>query len=289
MVLGEDTYVRVVEPQPAPNALDPSKLWGYLPHDFELADLLGRPSYWTLKSGSVNHDDRNRQYPGTNQGAPETVVTYKKGSFVTMTPAWQSFLYSQMTYACFGFFERERIPAADRKVHENAWGSAIQGNRVMTNKFGPDHNNKDNTIFYRDTIRNLYAGNGYWKHDCLLFGGGIVRILDARPVNKGTLGACYAIETLDWSAGPPDPQDVNFMTRPDLVTIATNIAPYAAHNTWQRVDPFPQFLNWNAHTVFLNISDTGVNWVPTSRCYMSIFPMSVRPNPYSPARELSRW
>lgn len=286
MVQGRPPYSGSLTPVSVetPTELDPTKVWGYLPHDYQLANLLGRPSYWTLKSGGdVNHDDRNRQYPGTNQGAPETVITYKKGSFVTMTPAWQEFLYAQMTYACYGFFERSKIPAADRKAHENAWGSAIQGNRVMTNNFGPDHN-KSGAV-YHDTIRNLYAGNSYWRHDCLLFGGGIVHILDTKPVNRGSLGACYPFETLDWAAGPPDPQRVNYRTRPDLVTIATNIAPYRAHDTWEQVDPFPQFSTWNAHTVFLNISDTGVNWVPVNRCYLTDT-MTKRPNPYNPEREL---
>jgi hypothetical protein len=94
----------------------------------------------------------------------------------------------------------------------------------------------------------------------------------------------YPFESLDASKPPPDLNEVNVKTRPDLLQRATISHFEKLADSTYRVDPFPQLEKYNAHTVFLNIS-IGQNYVPADR--IMYLGRSEAPNPYNPERVMN--
>lgn len=251
----------------------------YTPHDYQLADMVGS-SVWT---DDINRDGKNRWYP-RQIGNPETVATPIKEERTVMTEAWQWYHFNNMLLAACGHYDFKRLSAADQEATKQAWGSAMAGNRVITNNTGPDHNNKDDTIFFRDYVRNLYTDQSPFRYMSLLMGGNIYN-WTGNTKTFAKFGECYEVESLNGSQPPPDIEKVNIFTAPQYFSYAT-ICRYNATlaNPWSHVIPFPQFEPWNAHTILLNVSPYGVNWLPKNRAVPWDDPA---PNPYNPSKQMS--
>ena len=147
---------------------------------------------------------------------------------------------------------------------------------MVTNRHGPE------THWEVITGKSDNKGQDYIAHDGLLAGGNIVRITGEKTRLGGQV--VYPFESLDASKPPPDINEVNVRTRPDLLQRATiSHFEQLADGTY-RVDPFPQLERYNAHTVFLNIS-SGQNYVPANRIMFLKRPET--PNPYNPERTMN--
>lgn len=266
----------------AVSELDSSKLWCYFPHDFELKKLIGY-SIWT--DNDKNRDNRTRWYPKPI-GNPETVATFYKDDKTTMTPAWQWFAFRQFVFACFGHFDETKLDDAELDALKKAWASAMMGKRVITNFTGWDNG-------YQDVILGVNSDAPYFKYMGLCMGGNLGSVRMDSAGNPGiyhpnaAFGSSYKVESLNGLHEPPDPRDVNFVTAPHLVQIAT-IARYDAEGTsglsnpWSQVIPFPQLHAWNAHLPLLNITNGDYNLVSISRAYIPPVKITSRPNPYNP-------
>jgi hypothetical protein len=147
---------------------------------------------------------------------------------------------------------------------------------VVTNRHGPETN------WEVITGKSENVGQDFIAHDGLLAGGNIIKITGDK-IRKGGQWL-YPFESLDGSQPPPDIDEVNVETRPDLFQRAT-ICHFKqlADDTYQ-VDPFPQLEKFNAHTVFLSIS-TEQNYVPVNR--VMLLDGFVKQNPYNPEKEMN--
>lgn len=264
--------------------LDHSKNWGYFPHDFQLKEMIGY-SIWT--DADKNRDGKTRWYPKQN-GDPETVLTYFKDDVVFMSDAWQWFAFRQFVFMAFGHFDEKKLDPLDLDKLKKAWASAMQGNRVITNNRGWDDN-------YRDVILGVNLDSQNFGYMNLCMGGGVFVYktkADGSPITvkpNAKFGVGYVIECLNGSNPPPDPRDVNPITTPHLVQIAT-VARYDKENTsgllnrWSHVIPFPQMetQGYNSHVPLLNISNRDTTWVQTARAYIPKEKMTIKPNPYNP-------
>lgn len=234
------------DPEPSPQ-LDPSQLWGFLKHDFQLGD------YW-----GADKAGKTRWAPRTH-GDPETVKTWFKEDRVSLTPAWQDFHKLMFTLAAFGEAKMSLFPLV-QAAFERTMGPTV----VITNKVG--------------------FPEGYMP---LCMGGNTVRLLNDKEYRPNEhFGRSYKIETLNGSKAPPDVEEV-FWTKPWLWSKATvaryafssdNIQGLAS--PWHHVIPFPKMDTWNAHVPLLNISNVGWNYVQTAR--VAIWKHTVLPNPYNP-------
>jgi hypothetical protein len=123
------------------------------------------------------------------------------------------------------------------------------------------------------------VGEAYIAHDGLLAGGNILRITGEKLRKGGQ--TLYPFESLDGRKPPPDIEEVNVATRPDLLHRATISHFERLDDGTSRVDPFPHLAKYRAHTVILNISK-GQNYVPANR--ITFLERYETPNPYNPER-----
>lgn len=289
---GAVTLPGTIDPNILPEP-DPGWKWIYFPNDYELASLLGSPSYWTIENnGEKNFDGKARGYPYENRpGKPGTVATYYKDDFVTMTPAWQRFAFRQFVFSVFGHFDETRLEPDALDWLKGAWASTMAGNRVITNGTYVEDG-------YQDVITGANPGRPYFKYMnlCMCGNVGQAELRDdgteslKRPNNK--IGVCYVVKCLDGRGDPPDPRDVNYIETPHLIQVA-NIQRYDGVDGygWQRVDPFHQ-LNYRGHVPLLNISNRPETLVPVLRVYTGGDPHNIekkltrKPNPYNPPVDL---
>lgn len=266
-------YDLMPEPPEPTGKLKPG-IYRMLGHDFQIGD------WWS--DDEKNRTGRNRSYP-QQVGKPETVATYFKEDRVELTPEWQWFHFRQMIFACFGHFDEKLLTKEERKAMNAAWASTMAGNRVITNNKGPDNG-------YQDVIQGINLGAEGIGYMSLGMGGNVIELVDENIYRKGVMGDCLRFKTLDGSKPPPDPEEVNFLTYPQYFSRAT-ICRYYEHsplldgleNPYQHVIMFDQFDTWNAHTILLNISKYGENYVPVQRCLP--WNSDEIPNPYNPNLE----
>ena len=236
--------------------------WAYCLHDYEL-------------EGVWDHDHKYRAHP-LKKAKPETIATFLKDKFVPLTPAWQWFWYRNLIYCAFGHFDESALNKEQTEDMHKAWLWLTKGTEMVTNRHGPE------THWEVITGESKHADQDYIAHDGLLAGGNIIRIT-GEWIRKGGQ-TLYPFESLDGSKDPPDINEVNVTTRPDLLHRAT-IAHYEQLDDGTfRVDPFPQLEKYNAHTVFLNIS-ISQNYVPVDR--VRLLNGYQTPNPYNPERTMN--
>lgn len=236
--------------------------WALCLHDYEL-------------EGVWDHDHKPRNHP-VRQAKPETVTTLLKDKFVPLTPEWQWFWYRNLIYCAFGHFDEGRLDKEQTADMHKAWLWLTKGTEMVTNRHGPE------THWEVVTGTSANRGVDYIAHDGLLAGGNIIRIT-GEQVRKGGQ-TLYPFESLDGTGPPPDIEQVNVNTRPDLLQRATISHFERLEDGTYRVDPFPQLEKYNAHTVFLNIS-LGQNYVPVDR--VRILDRYAPPNPYNPKRRMN--
>lgn len=236
--------------------------WAFCLHDYQL-------------EGVWDHDYKYRSYP-KKKAAPETVTTYLKDKFVALPPEWQWFWYRNLVYCAFGHFDETRLNREQTQDMHKAWLWLVKGTEMVTNRHGPE------THWEVITGESENVGGEYIAHDGLLAGGNIIRITGEK-IRKGGQDL-YPFESMDGSKLPPDINEVNVDTRPDLLQRAT-ISHFEqfADGTY-RVDPFPHLDKYNAHTVILNVS-IGQNYVPANR--IRFLNGYERPNPYNPERAMN--
>jgi hypothetical protein len=157
-----------------------------------------------------------------------------------------------------------------------AWLWLTKGTEMVTNRHGPE------THWEVVTGRDKNEGKEYIAHDGLLAGGNIIRITGEKIRKGGQV--LYPFESLDGSRPPPDINEVNLETRPDLFHRATICHFEQLPDGTFKVDPFPQLEKYNAHTVILNIS-TAQNYVPANR--ILFLDGYQTPSPYNPEREMN--
>ena len=237
----------------------PTGQWAFCLHDYQLEEV------W-------DHDYKHRSYP-KKKAAPETVTTYRKDKSVPLTPEWQWYWYRNLIYCAFGHFDETKLNEEQTNDMHKAWLWLIKGTEMVTNRCGPE------THWEVITGKSKNEGQDYICHDGLLAGGNIIKITGEITRKGGQI--LYPFESLDGSKPPPDINEVNVETRPDLLQRAT-ISHYEQFNDGTfRVDPFPHLEKYNAHTVILNIS-TGQNYVPANR--IMFLDRYETPNPYNPER-----
>jgi len=240
-------------------AVLPGEQWAFCLHDYQL-------------EGVWDHDHKNRTYP-RKRAAPETVTTYQKDKFVELTPDWQWFWYRNLIYCAFGHFDEAKLNKKQTQEMHKAWLWLIKGTEMVTNRHGPE------THWEVITGESRHKGKGYIAHDGLLAGGNIIKTTGEK-IRKGGQ-TLYPFESLDGSQPPPDINEVNVETRPDLLQRATISHFEQLDDGTFRVDPFPHLSIYNAHTVILNIS-IGQNYVPVNR--VMLLDRYETPNPYNPER-----
>jgi len=240
-------------------AVLPEGQWAFCLHDYQL-------------EGVWDHDQKHRTYP-QKKARPETVTTYRKDKFVALSSEWQWFWYRNLIYCAFGHFDESKLNKEQREDMHQAWLWLIKGTEMVTNRHGPQ------THWEVITGKSKNQGQDYIAHDGLLAGGNIIRIT-GEMIRKGGQ-TLYPFESLDGSKPPPDIDEVNVETRPDLLQRATISHFEQFDDGTYRVDPFPHLAKYNAHTVFLNIS-TGQNYVPVNR--IMLLGHYETPNPYNPER-----
>ena len=237
----------------------PAGQWAFCLHDYQL-------------EGVWDHDYKHRSYP-KKKAAPETVTTYRKDKFVSLTPEWQWYWYRNLIYCAFGHFDETKLNKEQTNDMHKAWLWLIKGTEMVTNRCGPE------THWEIITGKSENEGLDYICHDGLLAGGNIIKIT-GEITRKAGQTLC-PFESLDGSKPPPDINEVNVETRPDLLHRAT-ICHYEQFDDGTfRVDPFPHLEKYNAHTVILNIS-AGQNYVPANR--IMFLDRYETPNPYNPER-----
>ena len=239
----------------------PAGQWAFCLHDYQL-------------EGVWDHDKSYRTFP-KKKARPETVKTYRKDKFVPLSPEWQWFWYRNLIYCAFGHFDETKLNKEQTEDMKNAWLWLVKGTEMVTNRHGPE------THWEVITGQSKNKGQDYIAHDGLLAGGNIIRIT-GEQIRKGGQ-TLYPFESLDGSQPPPEINEVNVVTRPDLLQRATISHFEQLEDGTYRVDPFPQLAKYKAHTVFLNIS-TGQNYVPVNR--VRLLNHYERPNPYNPKREM---
>jgi len=243
-------------------ALLPEGQWAFCLHDYQL-------------EGVWEHDHKYRTFP-KKKAKPETVTTFLKDKFIELTPEWQWFWYRNLIYCAFGHFDETQLTKKQTRDMHNAWLWLTKGTEMVTNRHGPD------THLEVITGENKDIGWGYIAHDALLSGGNIVRITGEKLRKGGQ--TLYPFESLDGTRPPPDINEVNVETRPDLLQRATIAHFEELDDGTFKVDPFPQLEDYNAHTVILNIS-IGQNYVPANR--IKFLDRYETPNPYNPHREMN--
>lgn len=236
--------------------------WAFCLHDYQL-------------EGVWDHDFKHRSHP-KKKAAPETVNTFLKDKFVPLTPDWQRFWYRNLIYCAFGHFDENKLNKKQTEDMHKAWLWLTKGTEMVTNRHGPE------THWEVITGKSKHKGEEYIAHDGLLAGGNIIRITGEK-IRKGGQDL-YPFESMDGSQPPPDINEVNVETRPDLLQRATISHYEELDDGTFRVDPFPQLEKYNAHTVILNIS-RGQNYVPANR--IMFLDGDERPNPYNPPREMN--
>jgi hypothetical protein len=251
--------------EPAPvgtSAALPEGQWALCLHDYQL-------------EGVWKHDHKYRTYP-QKKARPETVTTFRKDKFVPLSPEWQWFWYRNLIFCAFGHFDETQLDKKQREDMHKAWLWLVKGTEMVTNR----HGYETNWEVITGTSKNV--GGAYIAHDGLLSGGNIVRITGEKLRKGGQ--TLYPFESLDGSKPPPDINEVNVETRPDLLQRATIAHFEELDDGTYRVDPFPQLEGYNAHTVILNIS-TKQNYVPANRIeFLNHYEI---PNPYNPPREMN--
>ena len=235
----------------------PVNQWAFCLHDFQL-------------EGVWEHDHKYRNFP-RRKPVPETVTTFLKEKFVPLNDDWQWFWYRNLIYCAFGHFDETKLNSEETKDMHKAWLLMIKGTEMVTNRHGPE------THWEVITGENKNEGKDFIAHDGLLAGGNIIRITGEKIRKGGKI--MYPFESMDGSKPPPDINEVNVETRPDLLPRATICHFEQRDDGTYRVDPFPQLEQFNAHTVFLNIS-TEQNFVPANR--ITFLDGNERPNPYNP-------
>jgi hypothetical protein len=245
-----------------PPAKSPGERWAFCLHDYQL-------------EGVFDNDFKYRTYP-KKKAVPETVTTFRKDKFVPLTPDWQWFWYRNLIYCAFGHFDETQLNKKETEDMHIAWLWLTKGTEMVTNRHGPE------THWEVITGQTQNEGMEFIAHDGLLAGGNIIKITGEKVRKGGQV--LYPFESLDGNSPPPDINEVNLVTRPDLFHRAT-ICHYEEFNDGTyRVDPFPQLEKYNAHTAFLNIS-SDQNYVPANRI---VFLDSYEtPNPYNPPREMN--
>jgi hypothetical protein len=243
-------------------SLHPGERWAFCLHDYQLEGVWG-------------HDHKYRSFP-KKLAVPETITTFRKDKFVPLTPEWQWFWYRNPIYCAFGHFDETKLSKKETREMHEAWLWLIKGSEMVTNRHGPET--------HREVItgKDRNAGSDYIAHDGLLAGGNIVKITGEVVRKGGQVLVPY--ESLDGNQPPPDINEVNVETRPDLLHRATICHFEQLDNGTFRVDPFPHLEAYNAHTVILNIS-TSQNYVPANR--IAFLDRYETPNPYNPAREMN--
>lgn len=237
----------------------PNGRWAFCLHDYQL-------------EGVWDHDHRHRTHP-KKIARPETVTTFRKDEFVSLTPEWQWYWYLNLIYCAFGHFDESKLNKEQKRDVHKAWLWLIKGTEMVTNRHGPE------THWEVITGESKNKGQDYIAHDGLLSGGNIIRITGEK-IRKGGQDL-YPFESLNGSQSPPEINKVNVETRPDLLHRATISHFEQFDDGTSRVDPFPHLEKYNAHTVILNIS-TAQNYVPANRIMFLDSPK--RPNPYNPER-----
>ena len=240
----------------------PEGQWALCLHDYQL-------------EGVWEHDRRYRTYP-KKKARPETVTTFRKDKFVPLSPEWQWFWYRNLIYCAFGHFDETRLNKRQTEDMHDAWLWLIKGTEMVTNRHGPE------THWEVITGKSKKVGHDYIAHDGLLAGGNLIKITGEQIRRGGQ--TLYPFESLDGSQPPPDINEVNVETRPDLLQRATISHFEELADGTYRVDPFPQLAKYKAHTVFLNIS-IGQNYVPADR--IMFLGRSEAPNPYNPERVMN--
>ncbi len=236
--------------------------WAFCLHDYQL-------------EGVWDHDHKHRTHP-KKIARPETITTYRKDKFVSLTPEWQWYWYRNLIYCAFGHFDESKLNKEQKRDMHKAWLWLIKGTEMVTNRHGPE------THWEVITGENRNKGHDYIAHDGLLAGGNIIRITGEK-IRKGGQDL-YPFELLDGSQSPPDINEVNVETRPDLLQRATISHFERLDDGTFRVDPFPHLEKYNAHTVILNIS-IGQNYVPVNRImFLDRYEI---PNPYNPERVMN--
>ena len=244
------------------SALLPEGRWAFCLHDYQL-------------EGVWDHDYKHRTHP-RKKAKPETVTTFLKDNFVTLSPEWQWFWYRNLIYCAFGHFDENQLNKEQTEDMHKAWLWLTKGTEMVTNRHGPE------THWEIITGRSKNKGQDYIAHDGLLAGGNVIRITGEK-IRKGGQ-TLYPFESLDGRKPPPDINEVNVETRPDLLQRATISHFEKLDDGTYRVDPFPHLSKYNAHTVILNISK-GQNYVPVNR--VKLLDHYERPNPYNPPREMN--
>jgi len=233
--------------------------WALCLHDYQL-------------EGVWDHDHKYRTHP-LKKAKPETVTTFLKDKFVSLTPEWQWFWYRNLIFCAFGHYDENKLNKKQTEDMHKAWLWMTKGTEMVTNRHGPE------THWEVITGKSKNKGNEYIAHDGLLAGGNIIKITGEK-ISKGGQ-TMYPFESMDGSKPPPDINTVNVETRPDLFHRATISHFEELDDGTFRVDPFPQLEKYNAHTVFLNIS-LGQNYVPVNR--VELLNGYETPNPYNPER-----
>ncbi len=240
----------------------PEGRWAFCLHDYQLAGVWG-------------HDYKYRSYP-KKKAVPETVTTYLKDKFVPLSPEWQWFWYRNLIYCAFGHFDETKLDREQKRDMHKAWLWLVKGTEMVTNRHGPESH------WEVITGESENVGQDYIAHDGLLAGGNIVRIT-GEMIRKGGQ-VLYPFESLDGSKPPPDINEVNVESRPDLLHRATISHFEQFEDGTFRVDPFPHLAKYNAHTVILNIS-IGQNYVPANR--VVFLDGYQTPNPYNPEQVMN--
>jgi hypothetical protein len=240
----------------------PAGQWALCLHDYQL-------------EGVFDHDYKYRTYP-KKKAVPETVTTFRKDKFVPLSPEWQWFWYRNLIYCAFGHFDETQLTKAETEDMHKAWLWLTKGTEMVTNRHGPE------THWEVITGQSKNEGKEYIAHDGLLAGGNIIKV-NGEKIRKGGQ-TLYPFESLDGSQPPPDINEVNVETRPDLFHRATICHFEQLADGTYKVDPFPQLEEYNAHTVLLNIS-TAQNYVPANR--ILFLDSYETPNPYNPEREMN--
>lgn len=236
--------------------------WAFCLHDYQL-------------EGVFDHDFAYRNYP-RKVAVPQTVTTFRKDKFVPLTPEWQWFWYRNLIYCAFGHFDETKLSRKETEDMHKAWLWLTKGTEMATNRHGPE------THWEVITGQSENEGKEYIAHDGLLAGGNIIRVTGEK-IRKGGQ-TLYPFESMDGSGPPPDINEVNVETRPDLLHRATICRFEQLPDGTFQVDPFPQLEEYNAHTVILNIS-TAQNYVPANR--IMFLDGYETPNPYNPPREMN--
>ncbi len=240
----------------------PGDGWAFCLHDYQL-------------QGVFEHDHKYRTYP-KKIAVPETVTTFRKDKFVPLTPEWQWFWYRNLIYCAFGHFDETKLNRKETRDMHEAWLWLTKGSEMVTNRHGPE------THWEVITGQNENEAEEFIAHDGLLAGGNMIKIT-GEQIRKGGQ-TLYPFESLDGTNPPPDINEVNVETRPDLLQRATISHFEKLEDGTYRVDPFPQLEGYNAHTVILNIS-TAQNYVPANR--IRFLDGDQPPNPYNPPREMN--